>query len=639
MIHKPLRLSIAALLAMASFAHGATYTLQPLEVHSSPLHDDELSATDAVEVYTQDDIDNAHVQNVYEFLNQQTSLVAMPSYGNPFTQKIDMHGYGIGDGYENIVVMLNGRRLNNIDSVPQLLSAIAPSSIERIEIIKSSGIVRGGDGANAGVIYITTKQGNAVELGLYAGNNNTYDGSIYVGYANDLYSISANAERYISDGARTVNAQGDSSEQDLKNGGITLTLTPTDTLELSAGYQATRLESTYGGALSLSEFLDDPSQAGSSSGSEQEYDSDVYSLSLAYDINDKLQFSAHGSHEEKESRYLTYGSVAEYTYDALSTALDYHSDALTATFGVDLFNGERDGYGNNTSKDNLAAFILAQYRLDNHTFKAGYRYEEVSYSYHDDTNRLSDDETLHGVELGYNYRLSSERSVFASYAHAYQAPSIDRFFNFGGTFNGFINPMTTDTLTLGYNAITAQNKFKISLFYVDVSDEIYYHADPTFVNAKNTNIDASYKYGLDLYDKFIVTDTFHVSINYNYVKAIIDKEVESGENYNNNELPGVPNHTAKVMLSYLPNDNLTLSLLHTHRSSAYAADDFNNNFVQEQQTYRSTDITASYRTSHYEFFGKINNLFDQSNGLWIKDDAIYPVNFSTTFIAGLKVRY
>ncbi len=639
MILKPLQYSLAALLAVSSYAHAATYTLQPLEVRSSPLHEDELSATNAVEVYTQDDIDNAHVQNVYEFLNQQTSLVAMPSYGNPFTQKIDMHGYGIGDGYENIVVLLDGRRLNNIDSVPQLLSAIAPSSIERIEIIKSGGIVRSGDGANAGVIYITTKQGNAVELGLYAGNNNTYDASLYIGYADDLYSISAAAERYISDGARTVNAQGDSSEHDLKNGTITLTLTPTDTLELSAGYQATRLESTYGGALSLSEFLDDPSQAGTSGSSEQEYDSDVYSLSLAYDITDTLQLSAHGSREEKESRYLTYSSVAEYTYDTLTTTLDYHSNALTAAFGVDLFNGEREGYGNKTSKDNLAAFILAQYRLENHTFKAGYRYEEVSYRYRDADNRLSDDERLHGVELGYNYRLNAERSVFASYAHAYQAPGIDRFFNFGGSFNSFINPMKSDTITLGYSAITPQNKFKISLFYADLSDEIYYHADPTFINAKNTNIDASYKYGLDLYDKFLVTDTFHVSINYNYVKAIIDNEVESGEDYSNNELPGVPNHTAKVMLSYLPNEHLTLSLLHTHRSSAYAADDFNNNFVQEQQTYRSTDITANYVTGHYEFFGKINNLFDQSNGLWIKDDAIYPVNFSTTFIAGLKVRY
>ncbi|RUM61784.1 MAG: TonB-dependent receptor [Sulfurimonas sp.] len=639
MIRKPLLLSLAAAVSAASFAHAATYKLHPLEVRSSPLHYDELGATESVEIYTQDDIQKAHVQSVYEFLNQQTSLTAVPSYGNPFTQKLDMHGYGIGTGYENIVIILNGRRLNNLDMVPQLLGAIAPSTISRIEIIKSGGVVLGGDGANAGVINIMTKTGDAIELGLYAGNNRTYDGSLSLGYTSEFYSVSAHAEHYYREGARTVDAEGNSNEQRLKNGGISLTLTPTDALELALGYQASRLKSTYGGALTLNEFSEDPNQAGSNSSSKQEYDSDVYSLSLAYDVSDHLLVNVYGSREEKTSRYVTYGSVAEYTYDSLNTTLDYDAGALSTTIGMELFNGERDGYGNTTSKDNLAAFILTRYRHNMHTFKAGYRYERVSYRYRDAGNSLDDDETLYGLELGYNYRLSPERSLFVSLARSYQAPDIDRFFNFGGTFNAFIDPMTTLGVTLGYNAITPDNKFKMALYYVDLDNEIYYHADPTFVNAKNTNIDASHKYGLDLYNKFLVTETFHVTLNYNYVKAIIDKEIESGDNYKNSELPGVPNHTAKVMLSYLPNENVTLSLLHTHRSSAYAADDFNNNFAQKQQTYRSTDITASYQKNHYELFAKINNLFDQKNGLWIHDDAIYPFNASTSFIVGLKAKY
>jgi len=82
----------------------------------------------------------------------------MPTFGSPFTQKLDMRGYGIGNGYQNIVIRVNGRKLNNVDMVPQLLSSISPNQIEKIEIIKSSGIVEGGDGANAGVINIITKK-------------------------------------------------------------------------------------------------------------------------------------------------------------------------------------------------------------------------------------------------------------------------------------------------------------------------------------------------------------------------------------------------------------------------------------------------------------------------------------------------
>ncbi|MEZ4694112.1 MAG: TonB-dependent receptor plug domain-containing protein [Aliarcobacter sp.] len=46
--------------------------------------------------------------------------------------------------------------MNNIDSAPQLLSSIPIDSIEKIEILKGTGSVQFGDGANAGVINIIT---------------------------------------------------------------------------------------------------------------------------------------------------------------------------------------------------------------------------------------------------------------------------------------------------------------------------------------------------------------------------------------------------------------------------------------------------------------------------------------------------
>ncbi len=32
-----------------------------------------------------------------------------------------------------------------------------------------------------------------------------------------------------------------------------------------------------------------------------------------------------------------------------------------------------------------------------------------------------------------------------------------------------------------------------------------------------------------------------------------------------------------------------------------------------------------YNHKNLEIFGKVQNLFDEKNGLWVKDDAIYPV--------------
>ncbi|MDQ1337820.1 MAG: iron complex outerrane recepter protein, partial [Campylobacterota bacterium] len=69
-----------------------------------------------------------------------------------------------------------------------------------------------------------------------------------------------------------------------------------------------------------------------------------------------------------------------------------------------------------------------------------------------------------------------------------------------------------------------------------------------------------------------------------------------------------------------------------------AANDFNNNFAQKQEAYKRTYKSLTYTKDSLELFAKINNLFNQKNGLWIQDDAIYPVNFSTTAIAGFKLK-
>ncbi|MDD3504953.1 MAG: TonB-dependent receptor [Sulfurimonas sp.] len=135
-----------------------------------------------------------------------------------------------------------------------------------------------------------------------------------------------------------------------------------------------------------------------------------------------------------------------------------------------------------------------------------------------------------------------------------------------------------------------------------------------------------------------MSENLNLALNYNYVQAKIDEEVENGEDYSGNDLPGVSDHNLKATLSYLANKNITLALTQVYRSKAYAASDFNNDFAQKQEAYKSTDISISYTKDSLELFAKINNLFNQKNGLWIEDNAIYPLNFTTTAMAGFKLK-
>ncbi len=124
----------------------------------------------------------------------------MPTFGNTFSQSLDMRGYGIENGNQNLVVVVNGRRLNNIDMSPQLLSSIPLESIEKIEILKGSGSVIYGDGANSGVINIVTDKKNANYIKGYLGNNTSKGGVVSLGYGNEYVIANAYIDYNSTDG-------------------------------------------------------------------------------------------------------------------------------------------------------------------------------------------------------------------------------------------------------------------------------------------------------------------------------------------------------------------------------------------------------------------------------------------------------
>ncbi|WP_324171892.1 TonB-dependent receptor plug domain-containing protein [Sulfurimonas sp.] len=631
-----LSLILVAFLSQLNAQDTQKIILNPLSITSTAIKTDELKSTDAVEVYTQKDIQKANVRNVYEFLNQQTSVTSTPSYGNPFSQKLDMRGYG-GDGYQNIVIMVNGRKLNNVDGVPQLLSSISPTSISRIEIIKSSGIVIGGDGANAGVINIITKQTNDKEVSFYLGTYGAVSGSFYIGHKDNKLAISASGEAQKNNGIRDIDTNGNKDKNQLSTATFNLSYRPIENLELRAGISSARTNVIYAGSLTQAEYDKNPSQMSNawSAFTQQFYDTDALSAGIVYDISDKLVVNIDGSRENKKSQYGT-NNPAHYLYDTVKIKVDYEDDSLNISAGYDDYNYNRKNPNNDLTKKNNAGYIMSSFALNNSSIKAGYRYEKVSFESKTGDNQY---DTLHGVELGYNYTFDKQKSIFVNYAHSYQSADLDRLFKWNtGAFLGYVNPSQANNFNLGFNYITKTNKLKVTAYYIDLQNEIYYQPLLSSTN-KNTNIDKSHKYGLDLYDMWLISSKWSLALNYNYIQAIIDEEKEGGFDYAGKHLPGVSDHNAKITIGFMPDDFSTIALTQIYRSETYAANDFNNNFSQKQDAYMSTDISATYAKKSWEVFAKINNIFNKSNGMWIRNDSIYPVNFATTALVGFKLKY
>ncbi len=646
---KKINVSLVASFLIATNLYSNETKLETVTISANPIETDEKKATFATEIYTKKDIEQSKSKDIYDFLASQTSVNVMPNFGNKFSQSLDIRGYGIENGYQNIAVVVNGRRLNNIDMVPQLLSSIPLESIEKIEILKGSGSVKYGDGANAGVISITTDKKNSNYLKAYLGNNTSKDGAASFGYGNEYIIANAYVDYNSTDGSIKDN-RGNSDENNIRNMNFSVVFTPIEELELSLSRTYSNMTTNYARPISLKQYNEDPNRT--SGFNKQYFSSYVTTAGARYDFNQNFFIDATFSDEDKISKFGT-SPDTQYDYKSFASTFNYRSDIFKGTAGVDGFKGDRFNFAssfgtpeNTTSKNNLAMFTSLEINpIDDLTFSAGARKEKVEYKYEPQNGMdLNQKDRLNAYDFGVNYALTQNQSIFANYNRGFQAPDIDRFFStdwttMATTFNGFIEPAKVNTYTLGYNNFQENNKLKIALFRANLKNEIYfYNTGNWMIPSYNTNIDKSHKYGLEVYDKFLINENLYTSLNYSYIKAKIDRENEGNGVYDGKDLPGVSKHNLTLGLGY---DFYKFStfLSHSYKSSAYAINDFKNDFKQKQEAYHSTDFSVSFKHKELEIFGKIQNLFDQKNALWVQDDAIYPVNFERTFFAGMKVSF
>lgn len=621
-------------------------SLEPVIVTANRIELLDTEAPYATEIYSWEEIQKTGSTNIYDFLGRHTSMMVTPGSGNPFAQKIDMRGFGVGDGYQNIIVTIDGRRMNNIDMQPQLLTSIPLINIERIEIIKGSGSVAQGDGATAGTLNIITRKRNGGSASVFAGSQGKLASSINLGLVSDQYALNLSADNANYDGFRDTNSKGQKDASTANNLKADLQVFPTEILELRVGAAVTRIDTAYGSPMTKAEFKAKPEQMTYPSwGGEddaftlQRLESDVLSLGASVNLTDTLTLAVDHAREDKMSQYK--GSKgADYAYNSTDLALKYKSSDLSVTLGVQAFDGERDAFGSETTKDNLGAFLQSQYRFGSSLVSAGVRHEKVTYEYKPTTGtQLKDDHKLTAWDVGFNQQFNKAVSGFINLNQAFQAPDIDRFFKFGGGFNDFIEPAETKTLNVGVNHVQENNKLKVTAFYTKLENEIYYYGVPWPATSYNTNIDKSYKYGVEIQDRFKVTNQLSGSLNYTWLNAVVDKEDEGAGAYNGKDLPGVSEHNISLSLDYAITDKSTVMLTQVWRSKAYAAEDFANNFSQKQKAYNLTNLGYSHKLEQVTLFAQVDNIFDKANGIWIKDDAIYPVNFTRTWQLGARLDF
>jgi len=579
--------------------------------------------------YTSEDIKKLNTKDFYSFLNEQTSIVIATDAG-PLRQKIDLRGYGITDGYQNIVININGQRMNNIDTVPQLLSSISIDNIESIEIIKGSGSVKHGDGATAGVINIKTKNKTTSYIKSYIGNNNTKYNIINVGFLDENIILNIMTDYYSTDGLKSDDAWS-------KNKKVNMQYFLNDDIEVRMTRSLTDIYSKYAKPIrDINIYNTDPSNIDEGFNTEKSK-ANYTMLGGSYNIATDTTLDIDYTNEDKE---ITTFSTNKYNEQKIKAKLNLSVNDIKIETGITINNGDRKGSSDITSKVNEGIYLASTYVKNNIKFSSGLRYEEVEYKYNPNSGSiLIDKEYLNAYDLGINMVIDDYQSVFTNYNKAFLTPAIDRFFNWNGTFNGFLKPTISKTTNIGYKNKTKMNTFDFTLFRTNLTNEMFLNKFVGSGWGENRNIDKSHKYGLELFNKYKINENYYASVNYSYIIAKVDHESTSGGLYDNKYLPGVSKHNVVLNLGFNMNKYSGV-LTHTYRSEAYAMEDFSNSFTQKIEAYNSTNLSMNYEyNQELEIFAKIENIFNKTNGLWLRDDVIYPMNFETTYYAGMKVKF
>src|SRR5512139_2186017 len=110
-----------------------------------------------VTVITQEEIQRSNAQTVIDLTRSEVGVVVRDFYGTGKSASVDIRGFG-ETGPLNTLVLVDGRRVNEIDLSGVDWTQIPLDQIERVEIVRGAGSVLYGDNAVGGVVNIITKR-------------------------------------------------------------------------------------------------------------------------------------------------------------------------------------------------------------------------------------------------------------------------------------------------------------------------------------------------------------------------------------------------------------------------------------------------------------------------------------------------
>lgn len=641
-------LALTALPVTSLYAVNQTESLEQLTVIATRVDNDVEDLPYNVSVITAADIRKSAVRTLPELLSLSAGVQVRNSFGNNAARStLDIRGFG-STGTQNSLILLDGKRLNDIDQSAINYAAIPLDNILRVEVIRGAGGVIYGDGAVGGVINIITRAAapdeKRIKLRQTIASYDTYESSVNAVYGTETTSFNLYANYIDSDGYR------DNNELDQKNllGDLRYQL---NNIELFSkfGLSAQKLglpgNRTVNPATGLNELADDRRGTNEPNNYANEdltfFTSGINGQTgkgLQYIIDFGWRGKEQESFFENQSRYIetelntlfvTPRLIWKFGNDAVNhridTGVDVYHYSYDSVIANNKTNRNRPIRNLDATQTSYAVYLNDLVKLNQATsVQLGSRIQHVRLSAKDDFNSTApgasafdaeaadfdNSDTEYLFNLGAKHRYSNAFFVFTNVGQSVRFANIDDrnqlsfappLFTPSREFTD-LKPQQSRHLDLGIGYNKDRLDMTLTAYYMRLEDEIYFNPS-SFLNE---NLDKTERYGFESSVAIKWSENTSTIANYSYTRSRFRDGAFEGNN-----VPLVPRNSFSFIGQYSPVKNLDFNAQWNYVGSRYFANDLSNSFFKRIDGYSTVDAKLLYRYKDVDIEVAANNLMDE----------------------------
>ena len=656
--------AVCLLAGVSSSASGRDLDLGEIVITASRMEQTEGAVSSDITVITPRELAQSPSRSMSEIMEEQSGIFMYEPGTSLKVSTVDIRGFG-DTAKNNILFLLNGRKMNSIDNSGFDPMQIPLEAIDRVEVTRGAGSVLYGDNAVGGVVNIITKEGEGKlsgALGVTHGSYNTTSEDLSVSGSEGPLSFYLFMKYFDTKGYR--------SNSDLLYKDFVSNLGYRFSEDFSLKINTSWHEDDYGlmGGLNEAE-LQLLGRRGSAD--EENYASTKdrnFQLSLDWtpplegwmkgnaimDFNYRnrdtyaLLSSEFGDFATKRG-IGTYGLNPRYVFGDDEGGLP-----LKGVIGLDYYDVDNDILGSagnsdqlTISKRELGYYVSMEYGLTDKMFLSGAtRYQKAHYTFDQKSGipfyeNQRPDENVSQVGARYEYAPGSNVNV--SVQQTFRFPSTDEWYSSFSGLNTSLDPQTG----LQYEAGVRHDfentvQLDATAYVMDIKHELFY--DPS--SFANANYDSTRRVGLELGQTFNVlhwveserVERWDVFMNYTYQNAMFKDGPHAHK-----RIPWVPMYQLNAGTRLKFGKFWGLSLTGRYVGSRYAINDVAN-ATSPGKPYIVFDGKITWDKDPVEVFLSLNNIFNEQYNTYIVKSSFsdtkdyYPAE-ERSVLVGMKLHF